>query len=155
MKPSVVIKIDKFNTFMKGISENYTVKVGIMGGSKPGERGVAANASIGVVHEFGKKTSPRVPKRSFLRMPLLSKSEEIINDTGKNSLQLLADGNFKQVFVNLGVACETQIGYAFATGGFGTWKKLKPSTIKKKGHAKILWETEQLQASIISKVETK
>jgi len=153
MKPEIKYDLKKLDNFVRGLSQNYYLKVGIMG-SKASRRGDGTNPTIGSKHEFGSFTD-RIPRRSFLRMPLFMKTEQILRDASKHSLQALAAGNFKQVFVNLGIACETVIGMAFDTRGFGTWKALSARTIELKigKNPAPLINTSQLRRSITSKVE--
>ena len=154
MKPSVKYNLSKLHTFVNGISKNYIVKVGIMGAKAGEDHGGINNASIGAVHEFG-STNHEIPGRSFLRMPLFMKTTEILESVKKNSLMPIALGNFRQVLVNLGIACENIIDTAFNTSGFGTWKKLKARTISKKigQNPMPLINTSQLRRSIMSQVE--
>lgn len=155
MKPSMHFDLSKLHQFIAGLegTKKMVVKVGIMG-QKVARGDGPTNADIGAKHEYG-SFSEHIPMRSFLRMPLHQKGEEIIADTARHSKEAMVAGNIKQVLVNLGVACETVIGKAFATGGFGQWKPLAPFTVEQKGHSLILIESRQLERAITSKVESK
>jgi len=156
MKSEVKHNLTGLNNFVKGLSKKYYVKIGVLGkdASREGENFEVDNAAIGAVHEFG-SFSGNIPKRSFLRMPLFMKTSEILESVRKHSQIALGTGNFRQVLVNLGIACENVIDKAFETSGFGTWPKLKNKTIKKKigKNPMPLVNTEQLRRFIISQVE--
>jgi hypothetical protein len=156
MKPEVKYDLKRLDTFVNGLSKKYFVQVGIMGGKnmRPGDE--STNAGVGAKHEFG-SFSDHIPQRSFLRMPLFMMTARIMKDTSKNSLTALVKGDFKQVFANLGIACETVIGIAFDTRGLGTWKPLTQYTIDRKisNNPAPLINTSQLRKSITSKVENQ
>lgn len=144
---SKIIKDDfkDLDKFVRGFKDNkYVVKVGILGDKDVRSNG--SNASIGAVHEFG-SISQKIPARSFLRMPLIFKSQEIISMTSKASEKAIAKGNMKQMFKNLGIACENVVQQAFTSAGFGQWRPLKHRS------GSPLVDTGQLRRAIISKVE--
>lgn len=117
--------------------------------------GYLTNAQIGAIHEFG-SPGDRIPERSFLRMPILSRLGE--------ELKTVSDAEWKAVFWQgtadsrsggliavlriVGQAAVHVVLDAFATGGFGRWAKLSPKTIARKGSSEILIETTQLERSI-------
>lgn len=151
---SRIVKADfrKLNAFVKGLGEKRAVKLGIFGSSgREGDAGTT-NADIAAVHELG-SFSAGIPARSFLRMPLFHKTEEILKATKKGADKLLAEGNVFQVLVNMGLACEVSVARAFSTMGFGLWKALKAATIRRKGSELPLIDTGQLRRSVTSKVE--
>ena len=156
MNPEVKHNLGKLDDFVKGLSKHYIVKVGIIGSDGSEDHGGVNNAEIGAVHEFG-SYDRTIPKRSFLRMPLFQRTEAILDYVKRHSLEALSMGNFKQVFKNLGIACENVIDQAFESSGFGSWKKLKPQTIRRKisNNPMPLVNTEQLRRSISSLVEEK
>ena len=158
LKPSVEYDFKGLNDFARGLSKNFSVKVGILGNktSRDDEKGSSTNAEIGLAHEVG-SFKKNIPARSFLRMPLFVKSSQILKDAQYRILELLAKGNMKQIFTNLGVACETQIGEAFGSQGFGTWAPLQEKSIERKigQNPNPLVNTSQLRKSITSKVMEK
>lgn len=153
-----IIKNDlkKLNAFVKSMHTQMGLDVGIMG-NKTGRqgKGVTTNAEIGFVHEFGSITRG-IPKRSFLRMPLFVHSEKILERVVKaGAMKKLSEGHPEQVLDDLGVSCEVAIADAFDTGGFGSWKELKPGTVSRKHSAAILIQTGQLRRSIAHAVTQK
>lgn len=153
-KPRVRYDLSKLQSFAKSLSKNYSVKVGILGEKTNRQEGDKTNAEIGVSHEYG-SFSNKIPQRSFLRMPLFEKSEQIVEKVSKGSLALILQGNYKQVFTNLGIAAEEMIQRAFATRGFGKWKPNAPLTVKLKGSDSPLIDVGELRDSITSKVVDK
>lgn len=173
---SEIIKSDfnKLDAFIKGLKSGMVVDVGILGNKTaradlkapvphgtPGAirvkgRSYAAvktqyqtNAEIGFRHEFGKG----VPMRSFLRMPIFQYSEQILAGVKKaGALKKLAAGKMIQVLADIGIGCEAVILQAFESGGWGSWKANKPSTVRRKGSSQPLIDTGQLRRSIASAV---
>lgn len=165
--PKAVVKL---TTFAKCVSDKLAVDVGIMGGKNNRKDGGVSNADVGFVHEFG---TAKIPKRSFLRMPLFLKSDEIMESVkGAGYLKKLGAGNMRAVLSDLGIACEGAIGEAFDSAGFGSWPPNAYSTILRKAkgslmvrrqkaaedmfeggsHTSPLIATGQLRRSITSKV---
>ncbi len=163
MKPGIVkYDMSGLNNFIKALDDSgkYRIRVGVLGSKVNRKKGdtTQTNAEIGFKHEYG-SYEENVPQRSFLRMPMHEKMEEILEMVrmAGNILTLLAAGNFKQIYKLLGVACESIIGDAFETSGFGNWKPLSEYTIERKiqHNPDPLINTRQLQRSITSKVELK
>lgn len=108
---------------------------------------------VGRWHEYGLGDNPR---RSFLRVPMIDKQfiiQKHIKD-GWNSI-LSGKGTALNELGKLGIVGQEISKGAFATGGYGTWKKLNPQTIKKKGSSEILIDTGKLVNSIHSWVVNK
>lgn len=148
---SKIIKEDFGNLtkFIKGLESGLCVDVGIMGEKVQREENYMTNAEIGYIHEFGLG----LPQRSFLRMPLQYKANQIVKDVVEaGALKKMAIGNVYGVMSDLGSACETAIAEAFDSGGFGTWPKDTPETMRRKKRKTILVETTQMADSITSKV---
>lgn len=144
----------QLNLFVKALSDTHVVNVGIFG-RKSGrkEKGGMSNADVGFIHEFG---GPKMPKRSFLRMPLYLKSEDILaRVVAAGALKKLAMGKMVGVLRDLGISCEAAILAAFDSGGFGSWLPLARSTIRRKGSSAVLIDTGQLRRSIASEVAEK
>lgn len=155
---SKIVKLDMsgLNNFARGIETGFAqlrVQVGIFGSKNlrkdPETKGMT-NADVGFIHEFG---GPKIPKRSFLRMPIFYKSEEILEYVKKaGALKKLQDGKSIEVLADIGIACEDVIQQAFASRGFGTWKANSPVTIKRKGSSMPLIDIGELKRSIASAV---
>ena len=122
---------------------------------KPAQVSNQTNAEIGLLHEKG-SLSERIPRRSFLEMPLVLKSEELLKV--KNDLQALVMSGgetlakWHKAYVKLGMYAENIIQEAFETRGFGHWPENAPSTISRKGSSQPLVDTGQLRRSITSDV---
>lgn len=156
---SKVVKADfkKLDAFVKGLGGGYVVKVGIMGAKNTrNDKSGQTNADIGFIHEFGRPktaTSPRIPERSFLRMPILTHSARILKEMANiATLKYFADGDIVKVLDALGHICERVILDAFDTKGFSSWEKNAPSTIKRKGSSQPLIDLGFLRKSITSQV---
>ena len=157
MEAKFTSDMSKLDKFVKGInqSDKYIVKLGILGDkSARDDTSSTDNAAVGAAMELG-VLSEHIPARSFLRMPLFQKIDLILQTAGQGAEALLAAGNIKQVLHNLGAACEMVVAMAFESGGFGTWRKLKPATIMRKiqHNPKPLINTTQLEDSITHVVE--
>ncbi len=154
---NLVLKNDftELNNFVKGLSRNHSVLVGIFG-NKASRNGddVLTNPEVGAIHEFGSHEL-NVPARSFLKMPLIREGKRILTEAVNKGLPALLKGNTLQALRLFGIACENAIQRAFVTSGWGSWKPLKDPTRhgkNKNGDAKPLIDTGQLRRSITSKV---
>lgn len=157
-------------SLLKGLGGDYYARIGILG-SDAGEihdtESGLTNSEIGLINEFGSESN-NIPARSFLRMPLETQQDKLMDvlDTGsvKESIE---SGDIKQVYKTLGIAAEQIVKDAFLTGGFGNWKANAPITIhggwmtsksgksfhvKGKGTDKPLIDTGALMRSISSDV---
>ncbi len=112
------------------------------------------NAEIGLKQEMGSR-SERIPRRSFLEMPLTLKMPAYARTFGNELMKAIEDGNLKPVYVNLGIKGEQVVQMAFASRGFGIWPDNAPYTIAKKGSSTPLIDTGQLRRAITSDVVTK
>lgn len=165
-------KFQVINTIIKELNKGYILEVGIMGEkasqihkvqNEDGElvtpKEPLTNAFIGAVHEYG-SISRNIPARSFLRMPLESRFGMMVKANLKSLVEYLANGRFRQWLEKAGLKAENIVQEAFHSSGWGSWKPLKPSTLRhrKKGHngeAPLpLLDTGQLSASISSRVVT-
>lgn len=135
--------------FLRQMGGDKVTRVGVLGGDNSREGGDGmGNADIGAVHEFGSE-SAGIPPRSFLRMPLELKAEDIIKVLGSGmAKKAFEEGDFDRAYNVLGAAAEITVQDAFATGGFGQWPAIKESTAKRKGSSAILIDTRQLSRSI-------
>lgn len=168
---SKIIKSDfnSLNTFIRSLNSGMVVNVGIFGNkttradlSKPVPHGTAnairfgnrsyapdkggiTNAEVGFINEFG-SNKRHIPARSFLRMPIFQKADQILAYVIKaGALKKLKEGKMIQVLADLGIACEAAIGQAFASGGWGSW------AANKRGGSPLV-DTGQLRRSIASTV---
>lgn len=147
----ITINLKPLKELQKELDKDYITKVGVLG-SKNNRKGQNTNAMIGAVHEFGSFTK-NIPRRSWLKMPLLEKSDKLLKRWVLNVRRLLPKKDFKKMFKILGIEAESIIQQSFATAGFGKWKSISPKTAKKKGSNQILIDTAQLRKAVISKVE--
>lgn len=113
-----------------------------------------SNVAIGAKHEFG-SFSENIPQRSWLRMPVKVKANDIAGNTAiaiKNNLT-----NPKGVDIvakSIGVAGLGVIQEAFDTKGFGQWKPNSPATIAAKGGKNTpLIEKAELRQAVTFSVE--
>ena len=155
MKVDAKVNFDGLKKLKSALSSNLETKVGIISGSKERtNEGGINNATLGMIHEFG-SFAKGLPARSWLRMPIEQKSDEIQQDIIKASDSIeesFADGNAEALYEALGLAAEKQIQTSFETGGFGQWKGNSPSTQRSKGSSSPLIDTGQLRESIITRV---
>ena len=162
MKSGIVrYNMDGLNSFIKAMdgAGKYKIKVGVLGTKVNRKQGdtTLTNAEIGFKHEFG-SYAEKIPQRSFLRMPMNDKMAEILEMVRLGGLLLLlVAGEIKQIYKIIGVACESIIGDAFETSGFGNWKPLTKYTIERKiqQNPAPLINSRQLQRAITSRVELK
>lgn len=149
MSKGVTFEARKLNNFVKALTNKSVVQVGIFGKANGRRSSEKTNAEIGAQHEFG---TEKIPRRSFLRMPIFQMSDEIIKRTGEGALDLLVKNEPVALLKQLGFACEIVIDKAFRTRGFGSWKENAPLTIAMKGSSDPLIDTGQLKRSIDSRV---
>lgn len=155
----ITINLEGLDNIRAAAGQKWYAKVGILGGSKNAravfnkERvgsGDIDNVSLGVIHEFG-SLSRGIPARSFLREPLESHKNEIMQFMKSPKVaEMILNGQFKSVFQWLGLIGEGIVQRAFATRGFGKWAPNAPETIKQKGSSAPLIDTGQLRKSITS-----
>lgn len=135
-----------------------SIKIGVLG-AKANREDKENNAYIGLIHEFGRiKGTPKIPKRSFLRMPLNEKFPDKLKENESYLKQIFEDGiktgNLRKVWKTLGQMGVDVVKMAFITKGYGKWQSNAPSVIKrKKGVDSPLVATTQLQNSITYKVK--
>lgn len=161
--------LSKLESLLKEIGGEYVARVGILdesGTPVEGGNGLTMGA-LGLIHEFGSETN-NIPPRSFLRMPLETKQDQLIEklDTGEVK-KAIESGDIKQIYKVLGREGEQIVKDAFLTKGFGNWKDNAPITIhggwmtnkngksfyvKGKGTDKPLIDTGALMRSIASDV---
>lgn len=113
-----------------------------------------SNAEIGLIHEKGSK-SGKIPRRSFIEMPLQLKLPRIVAKIGQAAIDALTKENVKVAYKKLGILGENIIQGAFASRGYGRWAANTKATIARKGSSAPLIDTAQLRRSITSTVVTK
>lgn len=172
---SVKIDTTLLDNLVHGIDSRLVVRIGILGSKahrvtkQPGESqaeyrkavkqylksGVGAdsqtNAVIGLAHEKGVK-SRNLPRRSWLQEPLEDRLSKYYVSLGPKVIQKLLMSNPGQAYAELGLVCEIIIQKGFESGGYGKWKPLAASTIRRKGSDAILIDTTQLRRSVTSEV---
>lgn len=155
--PSTVqlnFNLNGLETLKNNAKDSSYVKIGILGNTNARTGGLT-NAEIGLKHELG-SFSEGIPRRSFLKMPLTEKKNELLAICNK---QLKVNIDKKNGFIialkQIGIYAESIINRAFHTQGFGKWKPLSPTTIALKGRNDILIDSGQLSKSITSKVTKK
>ena len=143
----------------KMLNGPYVTNVGVLGSSSSRPDGAIDNAGIGLVMEFGRVTKePKIPARSWLRMPIVSRRKMIMKAVSDNQRKIKniegwKDG--KAIFEVLGLACESAIQEAFDSNGFGSWEANSPVTIELKGSATPLIDTGEFRQSVMSAVKRK
>ena len=133
------------------------IKVGILSDTNQRSKDTLTNAQIGFVNEFGKMTGyPKIPPRSFIRMPLNLYFQQKLSEkkslTGKELEKALETGKIEIFAKKVGLVAEEVIQEAFETRGWGSWPKNAPLTIAMKGSDSPLIDTGQLRRAITSKV---
>ncbi len=100
---------------------------------------------VGRWHEHGLG----VPRRSFLREPMIQKQATIQKHIRDGWINILSGKSTAIAELGkLGVIGQEISKGAFATGGYGKWEKFKPQTVKAKGSSEILIDEAKLLNSI-------
>lgn len=162
MANNIKVDVKGLKNLAKALGGQYNIKVGIMGASSQRQNGDTGktNAEIGFINEFGKLTGfPKIPARSFLRMPLTLYLADYLSRKKSFSKQAIdqavKEGKLLDLAKKVGIVAEEVIQEAFATRGFGNWAPNAPYTIEKKGSDSPLIDTGELRRSITSKAEKK
>ena len=122
------------------------------GGRKMGKGASGmTNAEVGFKLEYG-DPAKHTPARSWLRMPLITKINNIVKDTAKFFEAAVKEGNPIKFLTILGIQAEKQIQLAFDSRGFGSWAANAPLTIQLKGSDAPGIDTAQLRRSVASVV---
>ena len=144
---------EKINTLLESYSKKFPVaRVGILGtgarsSSGKGKKAPPTNAEVGSFHEFGTTT---IPRRSFLKEPILNYFEEYMAKASRD-LKISNNLNPDLLMKKIAILGERVVLDAFHTGGFGEWKPTQNMDAKKVKQT--LVETQQLRNSITSDVE--
>lgn len=165
---------------LKAMSGDHSVRIGIFGsmhtpkrkeaGEKKkgfsdqgrlGSRRLAqalsstTNAEVGFQMEYGVPRmgrKPPIPARSWLRMPLTLKINDIVKDSARGFEAAVKSGDPLRFLTILGINAEKWIQLAFDTRGFGSWAANAASTAARKGSDTPLIDTGQLRRSVASVV---
>lgn len=143
MKKNDLTKFKKIFNEIKQ-SRNHSINIGL-----PKDVGEYPNGQsiveVGERHEFGLG----VPRRSFLRMPLILQ-QQTINKHLKYSWKQIVEGKssaIRQMNI-LGTVGQNISKDAFKTQGFGKWEGLSEETKEAKGSSKILFDSGRLVQSV-------
>ncbi|MCK4782532.1 MAG: hypothetical protein KAV87_02195 [Desulfobacteraceae bacterium] len=154
-KIRVEVNTKELQKVMKSLTDlnGLRVKVGVLSknNARPDSKVGESNASIGAVHEYG-SYSRNIPQRSFIKMPLTMKSEELVKEIKRLMQTSLENHNIVPLLTNVGNAAEGIIHEAFDSGGFGMWQPIGPATAERKMSEAILIDKAHLQMSIMSAV---
>jgi hypothetical protein len=140
---------------------NWRVKVGIMGNkaerfdidTSTTTQDKDNNPTIGLKHETGSKAD-NLPRRSWLRVPILTELPKRIAQIGKSVWRhLILHHGPERALTDLGITAENTIQHAFDVEGPG-WAPLSAYTLKhkRKNKNRILIETGQLRRAVSSEV---
>ena len=168
MANSVKADLSGLESLVKGLKDEYSVKIGIIGSNAKQQhdsKSGLTNADIGTFHEFGTK---RMPRRSFFEDATIRKvfSPDQMKDMKKILWKQFFVKNVAKKFMqDIGAKALDAVWMAFDTNGFGEWKPLTISTeqnfrkarkrnVKKHGY-QILTDTGRLRHSISFKVIKK
>ncbi len=135
------------------LGKSHFVDIGVLGdeGHKIHPDSEDTIAQIGAKHEFG-VLSEKLPKRSFILMPIQSRQKQIQLQVEKGMDEKIAKGDIEGIFKDIGIAAEAAIQESFETGGFGQWRPLAARTIAAKGSSAILIDRGFLRKAITSRV---
>jgi len=140
--------LDSFIKAMKN-SSGPRVAVGIMGGGSRSDG--STNATVGAAHEFG---TSKLPKRSFLREPIIEGLDAKLFSAGKfdeaELKKVIREHGIKPWLERIAICSEQVVMEAFDTGFGGKWEKSDMS--RKKNHQTLI-ETQQLRNSITTEIK--
>lgn len=150
MNDTITIDLKGLEQVIKSLKGKLPiVSIGVVKESRA--KGKQSNAAIGIYHEYG---TAKLPRRSFLRVPLIDNLEKYLEKSGAFDRDALArvvqQGSLFPWMQKVSVLCEQIVQDAFDTGGFGKWPKWKPGYQNNSGQ--LLVDTTQLRNSIASEV---
>lgn len=162
MTNKVKVNIDGLQKLKKMFATLPKVRVGVIGEKaalthkEDESKEPMTNAQIAAVQEFGKKSNPKIPARSFIGMPIKLHLNDFLKQkqaTSKKAMEkAIKDGKIQIFAKNVGTVAEECIQEAFTTRGFGNWKPNAPATIAAKGSDSPLIDTSELRRSVSSEV---
>ena len=142
------------DTFVKQSELKFVAKLGVLRGTTNRDSDADLdNAAIGLKHEVG-SLSENIPMRSWLRMPIRTRNDEIAKKIAPIVKKNLAkEGGSLDTAKKLGVIGEAIVQEAFESRGFGKWQPNSPTTIADKGSDSPLIDTAEFRQSITSAVK--
>lgn len=158
---------DNFDAIIKLLRDNnFEIKIGILENNartakNAGDSGAVSNlgnADVGAIAEFGGwSNGARIPRRSWLRMPLetqypkyLRSNAQITEETLKRAIKA---GTLDPLAVKMARAALDCINDAFDSGGFGIWPPHSPNTHSATGQ--LLQDTKQLKNAVSYEIVKK
>lgn len=144
-----VLNVDGLNKMLKALKgKPPVIRVGILGSHNArNDKSGLSNSDIGAEHEFG---SSKMPRRSFLRVPLSDYLDKRIASAGlitEDSLkEVLKTGSVIPWCKTIGNIAVSVVEEAFNSNGFGQWAPWKNGYTSLTGN--ILKNTQQLSESI-------
>lgn len=153
-----VVKLDGLEALVKAVkAKPVPARIGILGDKSSRKKGQITNATVGAAHEFGSLVTG-LPKRSFLRQPLIDNLQKELDQAGAFSeaeqAEIIKQKSLVPWTKKMAILAENIVKMAFDTGGFGKWPQLKKETLARKTTGQILVETTQLRDSITSDVKS-
>ncbi len=167
---------DGLRNLLKVLESDHVVRVGVFGGvhmeagekrkigsdrGRQGGRTKSAtpsgltNADVGFLLEYGRPKigkEPRIPARSWLRMPIFTKIKQIVQDSARGFNEAVKEGDALRFLTVVGINAEKWIQLAFDTRGFGSWAPNAPATIEAKGSDAPNIDTGQFRHAVASMV---
>jgi phage gpG-like protein len=148
-----------FQKIQRAVRENKNrpevIHIGVLATSE--REGGSNNAKVGAAHEYG-APSKNIPRRSFLRMPLLSLSETMKKEPPVKDIVIhhVAEKHNIRPWLDkiAGIAMNLVLS-AFASDGFGRWAAHSPDYSKRSKSGQILVDTGQLRDSVTWEVVKK
>ena len=147
---TIYLNTKGLDQMIKALTKNIpTIKVGVMGDKEDRAQG-KTNSLVGAAHEYG---TSRLPRRSFLRVPLTNFLNKEVEKAGGFDKDMFAEvvrkGSILPWMKKIAIMAEKIVLGAFNSAGYGAWK---PSNMKYKKTKQTLVETQQLVKSIGSEV---
>lgn len=149
MAKGIKIDMKKLEGLIEAMSSIPEARVGILGDKNSRSSSGMSNAQIGQYHEFGMG----VPKRSWLRVPLMDLFHDQLERSGLDEevlFQAIEEGSLEELVRKIGILGEDIIRGGFASGGYGKWQKHAVGYENNTGQ--ILVDSAQLRDSISSEV---
>ena len=139
-KAKISANIDNLDKLIKSLNaSDYFVRIGIIGKDATeihDKKSGLTNAKLGTIHEQPNNDGVKIPKRSFLEMPLKLKLDfngEAMKEIKKAMLkQLFIKRNAKAFFEYLGDKCWDIVNHAFETNGYGEWQPWSEGYLKRR-----------------------
>ena len=120
--------LNGLNELLKSLKQDYFVRIGIIG-AKAKQKHKNSNltkAELGTIHEQPDNDGKKIPKRSFLEMPLklkLNFNDAELKELKKSAwTQIFLKKKPKEFFAQLGAKALDIVTGAFETNGYGEWQ---------------------------------